>query len=219
MRSCRFLTVLVLLAVLMSNVVSGVSAQEKGGQSILNKSASQIEEVDLEQFVDLIFAWQVTIPQVKMLYERLDTAQQQTFKNIVLARFGGKADSKPILVESAGINAPPGVKWAQTIENVWTWGKPPGSSWPYTWYTDAYCDDDPSDNEYVFVYSFNSSNPDGIRWTTDNPAFYSYALAAWGGNILGYGYSFNEARLCVSDGSVNLTGGVGVFMATTFIHY
>ncbi len=100
-----------------------------------------------------------------------------------------------------------GLAWSQDIENRW-WASP-GAYEDY-WWSDQYTCDDNADTDYIFHFSlYYSQNPNGLRWTTDNPAVYSYIQGAYGGNLRGFSWSLDDSFLCVGDNGIYFFGVYG----------
>lgn len=163
---------------------------------------------ELRQFVRTALADELTMEQAKEVFDSLtemehkfvvETIDEQLEKiseeaNKQAAKDAERTADEAEYVEVTAAGNPPGAVWDQMIENTWTTSNPPNAS---SWYTtQTSCDNDP-DWEYIFKWdSFNSSNPDAIRWTTGWPVLYT---ALQGKAYKGYAFNYNEFRLCVSN--------------------
>lgn len=220
MRWIRELAVIILLGVLSINVSLRVSAAD---------SINSINEVDTEEFVELIVTERITVPDVAVYLKNLDESQYQEFVRIFTERVGiNRAEIQQeaakyttilsqdeLLSAEAEVILAPGAVWAEVVENTWTWD----INGPFSifWYEDWGCDDDPADKEYVFYYAFPSNPTSELRWTTTSAQVYA-AFAVYNWNLLGFGYNFSEVRLCIGDNGVGLAGGPDKVRDTVFVH-
>ncbi len=83
-----------------------------------------------------------------------------------------------------------------------------------SWWVDSWCDDDPSDQDYLFYYVTPApvSNPDGLRvFSADllvDAMLAWYQL--WYGGVNGFGVTeYNFAKICLGDTGVAMGGGAG----------
>lgn len=108
----------------------------------------------------------------------------------------------------------------QLIENAWTIGFPPGSTWPSEYYDSPLCDEKPEDSDWTFLYypMEYSQNPDGLRWTTTSSQVYAAFMGSYAVNLGGYSFGWNEVRLCIGTTGVSLAGGPDNVKNTTFLH-
>lgn len=220
MRSIRTLITMMLMGLIFSNAPAGIVAAQ---------ATNSTNEPTIDQFVELILAEEVTVPEVDAFLKRLDEAQYEKFLEVFTESVGvDKEELQQEADEYNQITSPdkslpgenprtsaPGAVWTEIIENTWT----VSVNGPFSlfWYEDRNCDDDSSDNEYVFYYEFPANPPEGIRWTTTSAQVYS-AFAVYNWNLLGFGYDFDEVRLCIGDRGVTLAGGPDVVRRTVYIH-
>ncbi len=103
-----------------------------------------------------------------------------------------------------------GIFWIQPLERVWSSTAPKVSA--STWWTDPLCDEDPSDVDYIFAFTFPSAvtNPNGVRSFSHNLAVDAMLLwyqAQYGG-INGSGNTGSpNVFVCLGDNGVNMAGG------------
>jgi hypothetical protein len=220
MRSIKALITLILLGVVFSNTPAGVATAK-----IMNST----NEPTIDEFVDLILAEKITVPEVDAFLKGLNETQYEEFVKVFAERVG--VDKKELQEEADEYNqitspdkslpgenprtAAPNAVWNDTIENTWTISV--NGPFSLFWYEDGNCDGDSSDNEYVFYYGFPSSSPESIRWSTTAAQVYA-AFAVYNWNLLGFGYNFDEVRLCIGDSGVALAGGPDVVRDTVYIH-
>ncbi|MES4787635.1 MAG: hypothetical protein C4294_19580 [Nitrospiraceae bacterium] len=113
----------------------------------------------------------------------------------------------------------PGEIWREPIENAWTWGYPPGSTFVASYWSSPLCDDDPSDDDWGFIFymSYNQ-DPDSLRWTSNSGQVYLAFQVAYGGNLNGYAFNWGEVRLCIGTNGVSAAGGPDNVKANVFVH-
>ncbi|MFA6588296.1 MAG: hypothetical protein WCT08_04450 [Patescibacteria group bacterium] len=76
------------------------------------------------------------------------------------------------------------------------------------YWTDPYCDGDPSDNEYIFAYYPTwSDTPDDVRWYTYNAYVYYALWVAYRANLLARDACSPGVYLCIGDRGTWLAGG------------
>jgi len=192
----------------------------------LGGPAETLTRGDLERFVALAYARQITVAQAAAFFDKLSSEQTQAVRELIDVKAavnkrdgimpgpaspqrGGpqhplrrqSAPSDELTILTAG-----GLAWIEPIENRW-WASP-GTYEDY-WWSDQYTCDDKVDTDYIFHFALYSGNPAGLRWTTDNPAVYSYAASRYGGNFNGLSWSFNDAFLCVGDNGIYFFGVYG----------
>ncbi len=99
--------------------------------------------------------------------------------------------------------------WRQMVEKAATAGGGSGSQGYYT--TVKRCDDE-EDVDYIFVFWYDASNPDSLKWYTTS------TQVAWVlGDLNGYGLSNTEVRLCIGDRRVYWAGGADWIRQTIFV--
>ncbi len=175
----------------------------------------------LDAFVEAALHDEISVEEARSTYESLDDSQRDLVRTLVedktstfLERENETVpDGAPALESQAA-----GANWQQSIENVWTYNYQPKVFSSYS-YVDWNCDDDPSDKEYVFYYPYPSLSPSLLRWTSTSAQVYIAFMAAYGGNLLGFGYNKAEARLCIGDNGVAAAGGAAKVKASVFVHY
>jgi len=105
----------------------------------------------------------------------------------------------------------PGEIWREPIENIWTYGYPPGYTFAATYWVSPDCDGDPGDDDWAFFFGRSSEwysrNPSGLRWTSQSVRVYLAFMAAYGGNLNGYSFGWTEARLCIGTTGVDAADG------------
>jgi hypothetical protein len=233
MRFARFITAIILATVLIANVGVASASASKSNQSTaaLSKPASTLTQADLELVADLMVMERITVPKAANFISKLNPEQLRRFEEIFCARLGVQCSElkqdmtvQPVRSGSSGLGAAgdqlmaPGAAWADVIENVWTWNYNP-KIFAHGWYEDWNCDDDPADKEFVFVYAIGAHPVGTLRWTTTSPLVYGAFGVAYGWNLLGFGYNFNEVRLCIGDRGVAAAGGAGHVGSTVFVHH
>ena len=230
-----------LLAILTVNgVVLAQGEVEQGDDAKINHSISEVSinvnQVDLEGFVELAFSERITVAQTQSFYEQLTNEQKEKVSDLVAIKAGipvekwdqdrklhqREIDSLSHLNARASLGkslATSGELWRQPIENTWTSGLPPGSAFATRYFTDQYCDGADADDDYVFYFSMTySMNPDGLRWTSNSAQVYLAFMTAYGGNLNGFAYTWNEARLCLGTGGVSAAGGPNNVKNNVFLH-
>ncbi len=164
----------------------------------------------------------MTVAETENFYTSLSDSEREYVNSRVLANSGNMEDigdaeftteKFPTIQTQAA-----GSAWGQNIENVWTWNYP-NKLFSTGVYVDWLCDDDSSDMEYVFYYPFPSVAPSSVRWTSVSSQVYLAFMAAYGGNLLGFGYSYGEVRLCIGDRGVAAAGGAAKVKSSIFVHY
>lgn len=233
MRFTRLITAIILAIVLSASIGIPSASAKVSSQSTttLSKSASTLTQADFQSVVELMVTERITVPEAANFISKLNPEQLRRFEGIFCARLGVQcADLKqdmtihPVKSVSRGLGVPgnelmaPGAAWADVIENVWTWNYNP-KIFAHGWYEDWTCDDDPSDKEFVFVYAIGANPVGTLRWTTTSPLVYGAFGVAYGWNLLGFGYNFNEVRLCIGDRGVAAAGGQGHVASTVFVHH
>lgn len=189
-------------------------------------------ERELERFVDLAFKEQWSVLQVEEVWNHLDEKQKQQVGVLLAIKAGVQPHnwlefihresllSKTAVMKESFV-ASQGELWRQYIENIWTWGYPPGTTFASSYWNSPLCDNDPSDPDWAFwfwqPYEWYSRNPDGLRWTTTSARVYLTFMAAYGGNLNGYAYSWQEARLCLGTTAVDVAGGPDYVRQTIFL--
>lgn len=94
--------------------------------------------------------------------------------------------------------------WYQPIENKLVPSRTTARPISYV-LTQFTCDRTDPDLDYVFYFSMNTTNPDGLRWTSGSNQVTFAILGSGVPN--GYGYNNNELRFCLGDGTVSWAGG------------
>lgn len=177
----------------------------------------------LEAFVEEALHDRISAIDAQATYESLDDSQREIVHRLVEAKTSTSlvADDDDDVPGQATPGLDPqaaGAKWQQPIENVWTYNYQ-GKVFSTYSYVDWNCDDDPSDKEYVFYYPYPSIAPSALRWTSTSAQVYLAFMAAYGGNLLGFGYNYGEARLCIGDKGVFAAGGAAKVQSSIFVHY
>ncbi|HEX6290887.1 MAG TPA: hypothetical protein VFZ66_17010 [Herpetosiphonaceae bacterium] len=99
--------------------------------------------------------------------------------------------------------------WRQMVEEA---AAPGGGSGSQGYYTTVDRCDQRDDTDYVFVFWYDASNPDSLRWYSTS------SQVAWAlGDLNGYGLSNTEVRLCVGDNSVWWAGGADWIKQTIYV--
>jgi hypothetical protein len=125
MRSIKALITLILLGVVFSNTPAGVATAK-----IMNST----NEPTIDEFVDLILAEKITVPEVDAFLKGLNETQYEEFVKVFAERVG--VDKKELQEEADEYNqitspdkslpgenprtAAPNAVWNDTIENTWT---------------------------------------------------------------------------------------------------
>jgi hypothetical protein len=221
-----------LLAVVLLVISARTSKAAVLIESTDSLSPEQWTERELERFVESAFKEQLSVPQVEKIWNRLDERQKQEVGVLLALKAGTQPhhwlefvrreslQSRLAIIKEASL-AIQGELWRQYIENIWTWAYPPGTTFASSYWNSPLCDNDPSDPDWVFwfwqPYEWYSRNPDGLRWTTTSARVYLTFMAAYGGNLNGYAYSWQEARLCLGTTAVDVAGGPDYVKQTTFL--
>jgi hypothetical protein len=225
MRKIQLLSVLALLALLLSAGVNAMLAQEPPPQDVdslnlpgLDGPVSKWTEADLRQFVALAVDERITVPEAQNIWKQLTEEQKEKVGELLAIKVGIQPDEWQRFVQSNKVTLRgftplgfPGEIWREPIENIWTWGYPPGTTFATSYWDSPYCDDDPSDHDWAFwfyqPYEWYSRNPSGLRWTSTSVQVYLAFMIAYGGNLNGYSFNWNEARLCIGTTGVSAAGG------------
>lgn len=245
MRYAKPVTMLVLVALLTGVFISAANAQVVGFAANdqttttgLSANPMQWSDGDLPQLVDLAVAERITVPELQAIWDQLSPEQREQVGFDLAAKVGMSANEWTNIslsdgqvgsqlsdvVPSRNTFEPEfaGEIWRQFIENRWTNGQPPGSTFARMYFDSPLCDDDPSDHDWTFLfdrsYEWYSRNPDGLRWTTSSSQVYLAFMAAYGGNLNAYSFGWNEARLCLGTGGVNAAGGTDKVKSAVFLH-
>jgi hypothetical protein len=228
----KFLFALTLIGLLcVSTGLSSASAQSTDwADRVLNKPAASITNGDITQFVDLIVTEQVTVLQTESFMKRLSPTQNQVFTQALSSRVGVDLQAlrqeneqlaqitNPTVIEDP-ITDSPGALWRETVENAWTsQGLNP---FAVAWYEEPLCDlKGDGGTDFVFVFAQSANPLDTLRWTTTSPRVYATFIAAYGGgNLIGFGFTFDEVRLCIGDGGVNAAGGAQHVADSVFVSH
>lgn len=224
MRKVKFVSVFVLLALLLS--AAAVQAQvtppsDSGPVDLpgLDSPVNKWSGTELRHFVDLAFKEQISVPQVQAVWEELTREQRDEVEEIVAAKASIPLDEwrTESNTEQAVTPLWPREVWRQPIENAWTSGHPPGSTYSSFYYQSQWCDNDP-DDDWVFYFDMDSSNPDGLRWTSDSSQVYLVFMTLYGGDLTGFAYDWDEARLCIGTNGVSAAGGADEVQQNLFLH-
>ncbi len=181
---------------------------------------------DLQKLVNLAAEEGINVEELAAVIDSFSEAEMETFSELIATKaeiplqewraHSAKHRTKRKNQKQRSLRR--GDWWQQFIENAWVWWWPQGHAYPNSYWQDKNCDGDSSDNEYVFRYDVNTSNPNSLRWTTDSPLVYAAFMAAYGGEILGYSHDEGVAYLCIGDKGVWAAGGPWLVKATTFLH-
>ncbi len=234
MRKVKLVSMFVLLALLLSVGTGVLLAQEpppEDSRSLnlpgLDGPVSEWTDADLKQLVDLAVDERITVPEAQDVWEQLTEGQREKIGELLALKVGIPLDEWRQFVESSREQSPfqsskatsrgftplgfPGEIWREPIENIWTCGYPPGTTFASSYWNSPSCDDDPSDPDWAFwfnrSYEWYSRNPSGLRWTSDSVQVYLAFMAAYGGNLSGYSFNWKEARLCIGTTGVSAAGG------------
>ena len=232
---------LLLVAALLMQVLlpSGVWAAKMSEASSLDLSkplppVQEWTDVELQRFVNLAVNEQITVPEAQQVWEKLTPVQRERVGEFLAIEVGISVDNWRQFVknnatkqsampinDNYGELGYPGEIWREPIENVWTYGYPPGATFAGSYWNTPLCDDDPNDPDWTFYfyqpYEWYSRNPDGLRWTSNSAQVYLAFMTAYFGNLNGYSFSWNEARLCIGTRGVDLAGGPDNVKANLFL--
>jgi len=161
MRKIQLLSVLALLALLLSAGVNAMLAQEPPPQDVdslnlpgLDGPVSKWTEADLRQFVALAVDERITVPEAQNIWKQLTEEQKEKVGELLAIKVGIQPDEWQRFVQSNKVTLRgftplgfPGEIWREPIENIWTWGYPPGTTFATSYWDSPYCDDDPSDHD------------------------------------------------------------------------
>lgn len=227
-----------MMAVTVTNTHYDAIAQNYQPPQMLGSIHAGPLSAKIEEVVNLAFDEKTAVPDLQAFYERLNDEQKKLFAYYVSQKAGIDFTKSPNAPNLPSATRPPLDKGAaarprqlsdnpttlligvrtQNIENVWTWT----INGPFAdyYYNDPNCDEngDP-DSDFVFRFSLQSSNPDGIRWTTTSALVYSVFQVAYGGILKGFAYNFSETRLCIGPDGVSAAGGANHMRNGVFVHY
>lgn len=211
MRVAKVLGVLLVLLVMSAPTGKATFPAEPSGPL----SSKQWTERELERLVDLAISEQLSVPDVEEIWKHLDEKQKQQVGVILALKSGIQPSSWLEFVRrESTLSGPAIVKgelWRQYIENIWTIGHPPGTTFASSYWGSPLCDNDPGDPDWTFWFfqpwEWYSRNPDGLRWTSESARVYLAFMAAYSGNLNGYSYDWKEARLCLGTTAVDAAGG------------
>jgi len=219
MSRIKFLLIFVLLALLLSAGSGMTMAQEPPLEDSrlpnlpgLDDPVSEWTDDELEQLVDLIVSERITVQQSQVVYEQLTEEQRKKVGELLAARAGIPLDEWQQLAKEQTICRPsqqvtpldyPGEIWRQTIEYQDLSNGRRSSYYIST----PWCDDKPDDDWTFYFYVYYAQDPDGLRWyTTSSRVFWAFMLR-YQGNLNGYAFAWDEARLCIGTWGVDLAGG------------
>ena len=225
MRKVRFVSILVLLALLLSAGAGAVSADDLPPvrntpplprldvEPDLDKPVSAWSDTDWERLVELIVGERITIPQSEVIVEQMTEEQIARVGELLAIRVGVPLDEWRRSIESnqdasqSPKITPQGLAplstgkiWIQPIEyDNLGYGAIP---W---YYSSSECG---GDDDWVFAFLlFYAQDPDGLRWWTNSSQVYWAFLVRYGLRLNGFTYRWNEARLCVGKTGASLAGG------------
>jgi len=221
---------MVVVLLLQAFLPSGIFAASENGEhplpeatSTSNRPFSEYVDTDLNQFVRDAISESITVLEAQHIWEHLTDVQKEKAGELLAIqsgipiaewhRFVKRHREHAMLAKSqrGHILGFPGEIWREPIENTWTSGYPPGTTFASSYWNSPMCDDDPSDPDWAFYfyqpYEWYSRNPDGLRWTSDSARVYLAFMAAYRGNLNGYSFSWNEAHLCIGTNGVKAAGG------------
>jgi hypothetical protein len=227
MRKTKLVWTFALMALLLSGVGLGaVTAQEPVSQDVgsldlpgLHDPVSEWTNADLRQLIELAVDERITVPEARDVWRQLTEEQREKTGELLAIKTGILLGEWQQFVESNKTTLRgftplgfPGEIWREPIENIWTWGQPPGTTFASSYWNSPSCDDDPSDPDWAFwfnrSYEWYSRNPSGLRWTSsDSAQVYLAFMAAYNGNLNGYSFNWKEARLCIGTTAVSVAGG------------
>jgi hypothetical protein len=202
----------------------------------LEVTPDEASENDLEKFVELAFNEQITVLQTQKFYESLTDQQKEMVSNFVAIKADipleewereresyqsafAPVSSETLRNQSSTLSTE---LWRQPIENTWTTGYPPGHAFAAFYYIDPYCEGGPNpdpDDDWMFYFPISySMNPDGLRWTSDSAQVYLAFMTAYGGDLNGFAYTWEQVRLCIGTGGVTAAGGPNNVSNNLFVH-
>lgn len=170
---------------------------------------TEANDIELQKFVNDSFANAITVEEADEFFASLTSNQKEKVIELVDLRIqqtverlkSEELNTNPVRAQAI----PPDVVWTQDIE----YNNAPYGTTANTFYRDwLECDGDENDADYIFVYSNYSGaqNPDGIRYTVTSASVRA-ALGYGYVNLKGFGYSYNEVKLCVGPSRVESSGG------------
>lgn len=197
---------------------------QKQVDAVLNKSRDALTKDDLDLIVHIIFQEKTTYMRFKKHFDSLYKDQQDYIKQqfyLAAELYASNIENSPLPdnndvpsqpTPDAIASCDPGAApycWRQYIEedNAPTQSTKVG---PRSYYTDlTSCDNDPGDIDYIFYFSYNSNNPDAIRFTASSSLRVGAALSFEGlpYGINSYGYNNSEVRFCVGNNGTSAAGG------------
>ncbi len=230
MRRLNLLSLFVLLALLLSAGPGVVMAQEPPVADSApttpapspTASPNDVTDADLERFVDLVISEQITVAQARAFLQQLAELQVSRVAELLSARTSTRlAESSKVSPVSPNIiEPPPGSSelWRQIIEK----GAGPPEAFAQDYWSDPYCEGGPNpdpDDDWVFWFWIDSTNPDSLRWDTTSAQVATAFWIAYGNNLNGFAYHWDEARLCLGTTGVSLAGGPEKVKNTTSLHH
>ncbi len=234
MRKSRCILGFVLLTLLsvMPGVVIAKEPTQNADLPDLYGPVNEWSETDLEQWVNWVVEERSTVSEAQAVWKKASVEQREKIGELLALKAGVPLDEWQKFVESNSTSGRaalqtlvphgfPGEIWRQHIENTWTVGHPPGSTFASSYWNSPNCDDDPSDPDWAFKfdksYEWYSRDPDSLRWTSESAQVYLAFMAAYGGDLSGYSFSWNEARLCIGTTGVRAAGGTSKVKNNVFL--
>ncbi len=198
-------------------------------EEILAKPVEALNDSDLKSFVILAHQEEISVAQAEKFFQKIETESQVFERVSILVAETGGVDIDEWQRERAKYKAINEGKnptdldnkhsdysrysnnpslWRQPIENRATfWSHEPYASF---YYRDDHCEHDfwyQPDEDWVFYFEMNySSNPDGLRWTTDSSWVYSVFHGAYGGDLNSFAHSFNHVKICIGGSAASAAG-------------
>lgn len=216
----------VLVMCLLGIFTNGVSAQGPVPPLEQSKDVKEWGDVELKSLVNVAFGEEISVGQLRTILQQLSPAQNRRVSDLVAMRAGIPLEqwhrSKNATVNDQGLVSPlsldpppPGSLWHQFIEK----GAPASGTRARTYWQSQLCDGDPADYDWEFDFSmYYDQNPDSLRWDTTSTQVGIAFWTAYGDNLNGYAYYWDQVRLCLGDTDVWAAGGADKAASTLYIH-
>ncbi len=187
-------------------------------------SAGQVTRSEIQDFVDQLYANKLTVDDVKAFHARLTDSDRDTLGELTAAKVGmSKERWQAIRDESQAAAAKPSVvKPLEDGQKLWQQMIPVGTggegTYAATYWQDALCDGDASDNETVFYYNMSyGQDQSRLRWNSYSPIVWNTLATFYPGGLLGFSYSWATVQLCLGD-AINLCGGAEGIKNNLFLY-